>query len=108
MIGPFVSTTLKAFPTLKLFKDDKLQSPDYAGDRTVNAFSAYLQDKAGGVVVSLFFFCLQTPFFVFVFSPSSCFFCPFLFVNSLHFLGCVRHAKPGTERACVESLVSKT
>ncbi|CAN0465545.1 unnamed protein product, partial [Hapterophycus canaliculatus] len=35
-----------AFPTLKLFKGDKLQTPDYGGDRTVNAFTSYLQSKA--------------------------------------------------------------
>ncbi|CAM9930698.1 unnamed protein product [Scytosiphon promiscuus] len=44
--------SIRAFPTLKLFKEDKLQSPDYGGDRTVNAFSAYLQGKADGVVKS--------------------------------------------------------
>lgn len=41
---------LQAFPTLKLFHESKLQTPDYAGDRTVDAFSKYLYNKADGVV----------------------------------------------------------
>ena len=40
----------QAFPTLKLFHEDKLQTPDYAGDRTVDAFSKYLYNKADRVV----------------------------------------------------------
>ena len=40
----------QAFPTLKLFHEEKLQTPDYAGDRTVDAFSKYLYEKADRVV----------------------------------------------------------
>ncbi|CAB1097956.1 unnamed protein product [Ectocarpus sp. CCAP 1310/34] len=37
-----------AFPTLKLFNEEKLLKPDYSGDRTVQAFSTYLYSKADG------------------------------------------------------------
>lgn len=42
---------IRAFPTLKLFKESKVQSPDYAGDRTVDSLSKYLYNKADGVTV---------------------------------------------------------
>lgn len=35
---------------MKLFLEDKVQTPDYKGDRTVDAFSRYLYAKADGTV----------------------------------------------------------
>lgn len=46
----FLILAFQAFPTLKLFREDKLQSPDFAGDRTLDSFSTYLYEKADGVV----------------------------------------------------------
>eukprot|EP00752_Nemacystus_decipiens_P004113 g3763.t1 len=42
---------IRAFPTLKLFRESKLQTPDYHGDRTVDAFSKYLYGVADGVTL---------------------------------------------------------
>lgn len=47
---PFVHRLGQAFPTLKLFLEDRVQSPDYHGDRTVEAFVQYLHLKTDGTV----------------------------------------------------------
>ena len=55
-VPPPVALCLQAFPTLKLFINGELYSPDYAGHRTVQDFSSYLFSKAEGLVSSLFYF----------------------------------------------------
>jgi hypothetical protein len=36
---------VQAFPTVKLFKDNVVQPPDYRSDRTVDAFMEYVKSK---------------------------------------------------------------
>ncbi|CAM9494222.1 unnamed protein product [Pylaiella littoralis] len=42
---------IRAFPTLKLFKEDQLQTANYLGDRTVGAMSKFLYEAAEGVTM---------------------------------------------------------
>ncbi|CAN0000433.1 unnamed protein product [Ascophyllum nodosum] len=43
--------SIRAFPTLKLFVEDKLEPPDYTGHRTVDDMSRFLLDNAKGKTI---------------------------------------------------------